>query len=439
MIALIFDWVLRLLPLTLINAQPSRRFSSSIIYPAHLCQLRRKRRQLLFRSSPYVAEVNFPIMPIENRPKTKVLMIGPLPPPIGGVANFVKNIAQAFSLSPKYRIEIVRIGKAANSESPLSILLRELVQNARFLKNFKKNGAKIVHVHTSSYYSFLISFPYMFWTKFLLKARLVVHVHGGRFKEFYQGSSIPIKYFVKTILSSADAVIVTSPSWVKILGEISGREEGIYPLANGFDPAIFHPRDKLAARTELGLPLDKRILLTVGYLEEVKGHRFLLEAMPEIIKHSPDVQLFIIGTGPLKEELLASIKKMRIEDRVSFFDGGQTSERIALWMNSADLFVLPSLSEGNPTVLFECLGCGRPFLGTRVGGIADIITSKELGALCDPSDPTGLAVAIAAMLDKRWDADYISTYAQQYSWNSISTNLEEIYDRIFGEDIKKPK
>jgi glycosyltransferase involved in cell wall biosynthesis len=364
-------------------------------------------------------------------------MIGPLPPPIGGVANFVTNIKANFSSNIKYNIKVFRTGEMGSSKSPLISLLHDAKQSLKFVIFFKESNIDIIHVHTSSYYSFLRNVPYILWTRHFTDALLVLHIHGGMFKEFYNEAIFPLKYIVRRILRSADAVIVTSPSWIDIIKEISGKENGIYPLANGFEPAIFHPMKKQEARRELGLPDKEKILLSIGVLEKVKGHRFLIEALPEVNRNYGDVSLFIIGSGSLKEMLVGRVKELKLQGKVNFIEGDQNPEKIALWINSSDLIVLPSLNEGNPTVLFESLGCGRPFLGTRVGGVADVITSEEFGALCDPADSSGLSTAIVTMLGKEWNADRIAIHAQRYSWNVIASSLIEIYDHIIHEESKK--
>ncbi len=372
--------------------------------------------------------------PVHDNGRAKVLMVGPLPPPIGGVANFVKNINAKFSSNEKYELKIFRIGTRAEDESHPLIPFRDMKRFLGFVKDFKKCDPDIVHVHSSAYYSFLRSFPYMFWTRYFSHARLVVHFHSGLFGKFYHGTHPPVRYLVRKMITSADAVIVTSPSWKKLIKEISGREQGIHPIANGFDPSIFHPMDKKESRKMIGLPENGRILVTVGYLENVKGHRFLIQAMRDVVNKFDDARAFIVGSGTLEEPLLAQVEELGLKGKVNFMEGGQTSETIALWINSSDLFVLPSLNEGNPTVLFESLGCGRPFLGTRVGGIPDVVNSEKVGLLCEPSDPHGLAIAIITALQRTWDERYISAYAKQYTWESIATKLMEIYGQTLEKD-----
>ena len=104
-------------------------------------------------------------------------------------------------------------------------------------------------------------------------------------------------------------------------------------------------------------------------------------------------------------------------------------------MNACDVFVLSSLNEGNPVVMFECLGCGKPFVGTRVGGIPEVITNEKLGYLVEPKDVEGLANAILKALNKEWDKEYILNYAKQFTWGEIAKNIGRVYNEVL--EIKK--
>ena len=101
-------------------------------------------------------------------------------------------------------------------------------------------------------------------------------------------------------------------------------------------------------------------------------------------------------------------------------------------MNACDLFVLPSLNEGNPTVLPEALGCGKPFVGTKVGGVPEVITSDESGLLVEPADPEDLAGRILIALDREWDREKILTYAERYTWENIAKEIMGVYEQILG-------
>ena len=145
-------------------------------------------------------------------------------------------------------------------------------------------------------------------------------------------------------------------------------------MSNGYDS------DRNSIRHKLYLYTDAKIIVSVGNLLEVKGQRYLVEAMSQIVKNRSDVFCYIIGSGALELELQQQIDSLGLKDRV-ILTGPKPHSEIPMWMNACDIFVLPSLNEGNPTVLFECLGCGKPFVGTRVGGIPEIVISDDYGFL----------------------------------------------------------
>jgi glycosyltransferase involved in cell wall biosynthesis len=230
-------------------------------------------------------------------------------------------------------------------------------------------------------------------------------------------------------LKSADAIITVSRKNEGCIRKL-GITKQVYVIPNGFRSDLFYPYDQTECRRILGLPLNKKILLTVGNLVAVKGHQYLVEGMADVIAERQDALCVIIGSGSLKEELEHHICSLRLEDCVMLV-GGKPHNEIPLWMNACDLFVLPSLNEGNPTVMFEALGCGKPFVGTRVGGVPEII-SDEYGLLAEPADPKGLAEQILIALDQEWDQEAILAYAERFKWENIAEEIMDVYAKVLG-------
>jgi glycosyltransferase involved in cell wall biosynthesis len=96
-------------------------------------------------------------------------------------------------------------------------------------------------------------------------------------------------------------------------------------------------------------------------------------------------------------------------------------------MNACDLFVLPSLNEGNPTVLVEAFGTGTPYVGTNVGGIPEVITGEHLGLLCDRGNSKALSEVIIKALKIEWDGAIINNYAQKHTWQNITKKIIKIH------------
>lgn len=285
----------------------------------------------------------------------------------------------------------------------------------------------IVHIQSSGPLGGLLPvLTGIFWKK-ILKFKLVVTFHYRPDKEFLRKHKRIFDY----IFSQTNVFFVVSRKQKKNIEEIFGDKVAQRTMVtyNGFDPNMFYLIDKRLCRKKLGLPLRKKIILNVANMHPVKGHKYLMEAMKHIIKHRRDVLLVIVGDGPIRDELQKLINQLQLREYVTLV-GSRPHSEISLWMNAADIFVLPSLNEGNPTVMFEALGVGLPFVGTAVGGVPEVITSEDYGLLCPPKDPKCLAEKILIALEKEWDREKIRKYAEQFTWENIAKETSKIYTTL---------
>lgn len=237
---------------------------------------------------------------------------------------------------------------------------------------------------------------------------------------------------IRSVLNTADYVITVSNSNLECIKKLNIKTP-IKVIPNGFRKDLFFPRESIECKEALGLPKNKKIILTVGNLLEVKGHSYLIEALEKLLKHRKDIYCVIVGSGRLKNILEKQIKKAGLKDFVKLA-GEKSHNEIPIWINACDVFVLSSLKEGNPTVMFECLGCGKPFIGTNVGGIPEIINSELYGFIVKPANSDELMEAIERGLQKKWDQNCIINYAKQYSWDNIVKEIMEIYHEVLEKE-----
>ena len=146
---------------------------------------------------------------------------------------------------------------------------------------------------------------------------------------------------------------------------------------------------------------DQPLLLTVATLTDHKGHRFLFEAMRNVIDHRSEVCLALAGDGDLTGWLKEQARRLGIRDRVRFL--GYRDDVPDLLM-AADLFVLPSHMEGLCTSLIDAMLAERPIVATAAGGIPEVLGGVEPAEepsawLVPPRDSAGLAAAILEALD----------------------------------------
>lgn len=234
---------------------------------------------------------------------------------------------------------------------------------------------------------------------------------------------------IEYVLNTADTIITVSKSNQECIKQLNVNVP-VKVIPNGFKNDLFYPRDSLICRQRLNLPQNRKILLTVGNLELAdKGQNFLIEAVKIISLIRKDILCVIVGMGKDKEAIHKHLNSLKLGKNIMLV-GGKPHDEIPLWINACDLFVLPSLNEGNPTVMFEALGCGKPFVGTRVGGVPEVITSDEYGLLVDPGDAEHLAEKILMALDWEWDRERILTYARRYTWENISKEIMGVYKQV---------
>jgi glycosyltransferase involved in cell wall biosynthesis len=352
-------------------------------------------------------------MESEQKLMIRVLFCGP-DSESGGVANHTINLADNLS---RLGVKIIwHKFKGSNTSKIYSRTVGMFIQSLMQRKEYD-----IIHVQCSAGFG---SFPSA------VTGTLVSYLLKKKFIFTYHNSKILYPRLFKLCLRRADTIFLVSQLQKDLIQKRSPElVHKVLVIPNGFDRSKFCVKDQRGCRVSLKLPMDKKILLTVGNLLDVKGHRYLIEAMEMIKGKRNDVICAIIGSGDLRQELSDQIAQLALGKYV-MLTGGKPHDEIPLLMNACDIFVLPSLNEGNPTVMFETLGCGKPFVGTRVGGVLEVITSDEYGLLVKPADPEDLAEKILAALDKEWDQDAILRYAQQFTWENIAMEIMGVYEQV---------
>ena len=256
----------------------------------------------------------------------------------------------------------------------------------------------------------------------------VVTAHGGDVYNFPFRNSWN-KTLARYILNKADQVITVSRFNAEKLLSLGVSSSKLHVIPNGYDEKLFKPIPLREAREKLHLPLNKKVLLSVGNLVDMKGHTYLVDAMRTVLAKRNDVILVVVGSGFLKEGLQKKARELGLNQKVLFV-GSRKHDEIPIWISASDLFVLPSLSEGFPTVIPEAMACGKPIIGTRVGGVPEAISHRDLGILVDPGNAEVLASSILEALDRKWRPEIILHQAKRYSWNSLVKQILRVYQEV---------
>jgi glycosyltransferase involved in cell wall biosynthesis len=198
-------------------------------------------------------------------------------------------------------------------------------------------------------------------------------------------------------LRGADGVIAVSGDLLQRVAEFGVPRGQIQVVYDGIDAIRFHPEPRILSRQRLNLPLGKKMLLFVGGLLPVKGLDILIEACGLLRDGGLDFTCHLIGEGPMRGQLSQRIAELGLREVVTLH-GSLPHEQLPDWFRSANVFVLPSRSEGVPCVLLEAAACGTSFVASNVGGIPEVAEMGH-GRLVEPEDPAALARSIARELD----------------------------------------
>ncbi|MGA2831620.1 MAG: glycosyltransferase [Terracidiphilus sp.] len=234
----------------------------------------------------------------------------------------------------------------------------------------------------------------------------------------------------RTVLREADFLVAISGDLRTRMVAMGAPPEKTRAILNGCDVTVFHPADRLAARQKLGIAPAAEAVVYVGRMDVKKGLRELVEAAASLHFLRPALQVFMVGEGPDRHLIEEVIQANNAAGYIHALHGCAFDD-VAVWMAASNLVTLPSYMEGYPNVVVEALASGRPVVATNVGGIPEIL-SNEYGCLVLPRDPSTLAVALASVLDKTWDANAISAHGSR-TWKAVASELFEIFESLVSK------
>lgn len=223
----------------------------------------------------------------------------------------------------------------------------------------------------------------------------------------------------------AAAVITVCQALKDRLVTLGVPADHITVLRNGVDLDRFRHTDREAARSRLGF--RGSVLLSVGHLIERKGHHLAISALRAL----PDMQLVIVGDGPMQRQLRLQAQALRVDDRVQFA-GARTHAELVDFYNAADALVLPSDREGMANVLLESIACGTPVIATALWGTPEVVSAPEAGVLMRERTADALVDACHELFERYPGRAATRRHAEQFSWENTTRGQLELFDRILS-------
>jgi glycosyltransferase involved in cell wall biosynthesis/protein-tyrosine-phosphatase len=214
------------------------------------------------------------------------------------------------------------------------------------------------------------------------------------------------------LLCCADLVIAVSGRMAETLRTSGYRPTNVTQIHNGIDLRALVPKRTVDdVRREFGIDPDALVIGTAGRLSPVKGHASLLRAARMILDECPQARFLIVGSGPLKAELVELAARLGIAEACVFTDVRADVHDL---MAAMDVFVLSSLHEGLPMALLEAMALSRPVVVTAVGGMPEVIHDEITGVLVTPGDERALAMACVQLARDRTRALALGHRARRF-------------------------
>jgi len=350
-------------------------------------------------------------------------LVGPLPPPSGGMANQTRQLAELLRgegltvsficTNEKYRphwISRLPIIRAVFRLFPYLIALWRAAGRCH-----------VIHVMANSGWSWHLFAMPAIWISRLRRTPVIVNYHGGEAESFLKKTT----RFVLLTIRQSSALIVPSGFLKAVFGRF-----GIQAIivANVVDLGLFcgtKPRSS-----------NRHRFLVARNLEPIYDNETAIRAFATVRRQIPGVTLTIAGSGPLAEQLQALTVSLEISGAVSFA-GRLDREMMAEAYRKADIALNPSLVDNMPISVMEALASGLPVVSTNVGGIPFILNHEHTALLVPPGSPGAMADAMIrlmnddALTDKLIDNGLAEV--RNYTWEKVWPSLAAVYRNAINE------
>jgi glycosyltransferase involved in cell wall biosynthesis len=362
---------------------------------------------------------------VASEPLLKVGLIGPLPPPSGGMANQTRQLARLLA-EAGVSVELVQVNAPYRPEWMGKVWgLRALFRLLPYLAHLWRCAGRVdlFHVMANSGWAWHLFAAPAVWLAALRGKPAIINYRGGEADSFFATQF----HWVKPTLARATAIIVPSGFLEAVFAKRGVKTETV---PNIIDLSRFRPAEARSAQCHL---------IVTRNLEDIYDIPTALRAFALILKDQPHARLTVAGSGPRLAGLEALCDELQIAEAVRF-TGRLDNEHMADLYRDADLLLNPSLADNMPISLLEAMASGVPIVSTDVGGIPYLVEHGVSAMLVPPEQPEAMAASALRVLDDPALAarlrDAGLARARRYTWPLVSERLFAMYVKVLGRQIK---
>lgn len=361
---------------------------------------------------------------------------------IGGLEKIIANIVLGLDKS-KYKVEVWCLaggGEIADELMAKGVVLKILEMDS-YYNPFKVTALagilrkkNVVILHTHGY------FAGTFGRLAAILARIpiiITHVHTTYYD--FKKRNILMERFLSLFTNKIVCVSRAVERFVVDIEGISGKRTCL--IYNGIEK--YNLFEGITAsdeeRDSLGFVENDLVVITVASLTAHKGHRILMEAFRIVLEKNRSLKLLIVGDGYLRNELESYSNKYGIASSIVF--AGQR-KNVASLLKLANIFVLPSTErEGLGIALIEAMAAGLPVIGTRLGGIPEVISENINGLLVAPGNPYELASAMETLTRDQAMREKMGKmgrkiYEEKFSASKMIQNMDSLYGELMEKRLR---
>ncbi|MCU9810320.1 glycosyltransferase [Paraclostridium sp. AKS81] len=260
---------------------------------------------------------------------------------------------------------------------------------------------------------------------------VILTIHG---KDIYGTVNLNEKAqnSVKAALNKCDRLVVVSDKLKELTSKYTNKNINV--IENGVD---LKKVDGIKDIEILNKKYDGKIkVLSVGYLIERKGHRYVIEALKNLVDQYNNIIYLIVGEGEKYQELKELSKKYNLEGHIDFI-GALTHDDVMRYMNICDVFILPSWNEAFGVVYAEAMASYKPVIGCKNEGIDGIIKDKKNGVLVESKSSKEIYNALKYLIENPYEREIIGKLArntiEKFTWESNALKNIDLYKNAIAK------
>ncbi|MFN4343280.1 MAG: glycosyltransferase family 4 protein [Azonexus sp.] len=347
----------------------------------------------------------------------RIGLVGPLPPPFGGMANQTRQLAELLS-GQGITVSVAQVNAPYRPNWIGHVpYVRALFRLLPYISSLWRLAARsdLIHVMANSGWSWHLFAAPAIWIAHWRKVPVVVNYRGGEAGAFLEKAAPQIRW------SLSRAALLAVPSG--FLQDVFGR----FGITAAIVPNIVNLERFHNPAPHRG---TRRRLLVARNLEPIYDNETAIRAFSLVHARYPDSTLTIAGSGPEANKLKALAERLALSKAVTF-TGRLEPQAMAMLYRETDIALNPSLVDNMPNSVLEALASGLPVVSTCVGGVPYIVKDGETALLVPPRSPESMASAIIRLIDEpdlcRRLIDNGLTEVRRYTWDSVWPIWKEIY------------